>query len=301
MNKLPNFFLVGTGKAGTTSLHRYLRQHPQVYMSGVKEPSYFAEEVRPEHLSEDFLRHARAQPQKWPITDWAEYQDLFANANGAKAIGEATPSYLWSETAAAGIHGRFPAAKIVMILRDPAERAFSQYLHQLAEGLTRATFREQIERAARGGHGKLGVEYPFLEVGLYYEQVKRYLDLFPREQIRIYWYEEAWRQPACLLADLFAFLEVDDRFRVDMSRKALARRAPRMTTAWYFVKRYHIGRTVKKLSPKWLEPRLRKLAYQPEKSLKMEALDRRWLVDYYRADVERLEGLLERDLAAWKR
>ena len=301
MNKRPNFFLVGTGKAGTTSLHRYLRQHPQIYMSVVKEPSYFAEEVRSEHLSEAFLRHVRRQGQKWPVTDWTEYEALFANANGAKAIGEATPSYLWSETAAAGIHARLPGAKIVMILRDPAERAYSQYLHQLAEGLTRATFREQIEHGMRGGHRKLSAEYPFLEVGLYYEQVKRYLDLFPREHIRIYWYEEAWQQPACLMADLFGFLEVDEGFRVDVSRRALERRAPRLASAWYFVKRYNISRRVKELSPEWLEPRLRKLAYRPEKSLRMAERDRQYLVEYYRDDVRKLEGLVERDLSAWMR
>ena len=70
--------------------------------------------------------------------------------------------------------------------------------------------------------------YPFLEIGLYYEQVKRYLERFPRERIRIYWYEEAWRQPGRLMADLFEFLGVDPAFQPDLSRRSLERRAPRL-------------------------------------------------------------------------
>lgn len=84
-----------------------------------------------------------------------------------------------------------PDAKIVMILRDPAEHAFSQYQHQLSAGLTRAGFPDHLRECMRPGVG-LGIHHPFLEVGLYYRQVKRYLDRFPRDRIRIYWYEEAW-------------------------------------------------------------------------------------------------------------
>jgi Sulfotransferase domain len=94
-----------------------------------------------------------------------------------------------------------------MILRDPAERAYSQYLHQLAEGLTRYTFRRQCEICARGEGRQLSILHPFQEVGLYHRQVERYLDRFPRANIRFYWYEEDWRQPARLLADLSRFLE----------------------------------------------------------------------------------------------
>src|SRR6266496_4229203 len=148
-----------------------------------------------------FRKHVRRQsigmsnPLGWLVLDWDDYRRLFQDVRGETAVGEATPAYLWSETAAGNIHARVPHARIIMILRDPAERAFSQYLHQLAEGLTRYSFREQIEKSARGGQRQLSILYPFLEVGLYYEQVKRYLNHFPRHQIRIYWYEEAWRRP----------------------------------------------------------------------------------------------------------
>src|SRR5262245_13886221 len=124
--QLPNFFLVGTGKAGTTSLHRYLQQHPQIYMSPVKEPSYFASEIRPENLTEPLRRHVRLQsrelakhladgkpvsPLGWLAAEWDDYLRLFAKVKNEKAIGEASAIYLWSETAARNIHARIPAAK----------------------------------------------------------------------------------------------------------------------------------------------------------------------------------------------
>lgn len=297
----PNFFIVGTGKAGTTSLYRYLSQHPQIYMSPIKEPSYFASEVRLENLSPAFRKHVRRQsigmsnPLGWLVLDWNEYLELFRNANGEKAIGEATPSYLWSESAAANIHARIPHAKIIMMLRDPAERAFSQYLHQLSEGLTRYTFREQIEKSARGGHRELSILYPFLEVGLYYDQVKRYEHYFPSHQIRIYWYEEAWRRPQWLLSDIFEFLEVDPAFQPDLAERTLQRRAPRAPALNYLLKKYEIWPRMKRLIP----PSLRAMAFHRGKNLVLDTKDRQFLIAYYREDIRNLAALLNRDLSAW--
>src|SRR5690349_15119687 len=106
---LPNFFLVGAGKAGTTSLHGYLQQHPQIYMSPVKEPCYFADEVRPANLETRIQTHVRRQtellpallndgepvkPLGWLACDWDDYVRLFRHVNGEKAIGEASAVYL---------------------------------------------------------------------------------------------------------------------------------------------------------------------------------------------------------------
>ena len=313
---LPNFFIVGTGKAGTTSLHSYLRQHPQIYMSPVKEPGYFATEIRAANLSGPLRRHLAVQslalpkilndgapfnPYGWLAGDWQDYERLFQGVNGEKAIGEATAAYLWSATAAANIRARLPEARIIMILRDPAERAFSQYLHQLSVGLTGATFRQHLEQCARAGRKKLSHLYPFLEIGLYCDQVKRFLDLFPREHIRIYWYEEAWRQPASLLADVFRFLDVDHTFQPDLSRKRLERRAPRIVGPHHFLKKFGLWYPLKALVPARLRAPLRQLAFRPGRSLAMDPNDRRYLIDYYRDDIQRLAALLDRDLSAWLR
>src|SRR4051812_12329998 len=128
---LPNFFVVGAGKAGTTSLHRYLAQHPQIYMSPVKEPCYFASEIRPAQLSSATARHVQrqtqalpellrdgkpVQPHGWLACDREDYLRLFQHANGQRAIGESSAAYLWSESAPGNIAAEVPDARIVMIL-----------------------------------------------------------------------------------------------------------------------------------------------------------------------------------------
>src|SRR5262245_1508584 len=128
---LPNFFVVGTGKAGTTSLYHYLRQHPQIYMSPVKEPCYFASEIRPENMASAYVSHIRrlsrnlprllddgrpVSPLGWVVSEWDDYLRLFRQVAGETAIGEASAAYLWSATAARNIAAAAPDARIIMIL-----------------------------------------------------------------------------------------------------------------------------------------------------------------------------------------
>jgi hypothetical protein len=188
-----------------------------------------------------------------------------------------------------------------MILRDPAERAFSQYLHQLSVGLTGATFRGHLERCERGGEHELSALYPFLEIGLYHRQVKRFLDLFPRRQICIYWYEDAWRRPANLLADVFRFLRVDADFEPDMSRHSHRRRAPRMVRTHHLLKKSGFWYPLRDLVPGRLLPSFRRFAFRGGRSLTIRPEDRRYLIDYYREDIRNLAGLLNRDLSTWLR
>jgi len=306
---IPNFFLVGAGKAGTTSLYHYLRQHPAIYMSPVKEPCYFADEIRAKNIGRAFLENLERQtrrhpellgagpikPLAWIAQDWEDYLRLFRDARGQPAIGEATASYLWSSTAAANIRRAIPHAKIIMMLRDPAERALSQYLHQLAAGYTRETFRRHLDRCLRDPHRELSIYYPFLEAGLYAAQVKRFLDLFPPQQVRIYWFEEAWRDPKLLLENLFTFLGVDPGLPIDTSRKYLERGAPRFPRAHHYLKR--LAAPLRAAIPASLHSRLRRAAFAPAPSL--TPADRQFLIDYYREDIHRLSQLLSRDLTPW--
>lgn len=311
--RLPNFFIVGAGKAGTTSLYHYLRQHRLIYMSPIKEPGYFASEVRPQNLDESFLKHLKrmsrdlplvmnhASPpsMEWLVSEWEDYVRLFQGVRHETAIGEASAAYLWSETAAARIAARIPDARIVMILRDPSERAFSQYLHQFSSGLTRSTFREHLETCHESHNGRLSVHYPLLEVGLYYEQVRRYLERFPRNNTRIFWYEEAWRNPEGLLFDLFRFLGVDASFRPDTSKKSLLRRAPRFPALNRALKQSDVVYDLRRGIPEWVRSPVRSLLFRPGRHLRMKAEDRQYLVNYYRNDVQKLSALLGRDLSAW--
>jgi hypothetical protein len=281
--KLPNFFIVGAPKAGTTSLYAYLGQHPQVYMSPVKEPSYFA----PEQCRHDF------------IFSWPSYLKLYENVSDEIAIGEATASYLWSETAACNIAARFPRARIIINLRNPIDRAYSQYLQMLTDGVTRKSFREQIDASLRFNNQEFGLLWPFLELGRYYEQIKRYFDKFPRSQIHISYHEDLEHAPEPLMADLFAFLGVAPGFVPDISYRHNEPRIVKLTGAAYLLKKWRIWPYLRNIAPRPLGPRLRSLMLRSRASLQMESADRAFLADYYRDDIEKLATLLNRDLNAW--
>ena len=311
---LPSFFIVGAPKTGTTSLHHYLDQHSQIYMSPVKEPCYFASEVRLEHFGREFEPAARKSSQRLHeylegpmvggdpggiVSNWEDYLKLFKNVGTEKAIGEASVCYLWSPTAAVNIRSRIPDAKILMILRDPAERAFSQYLQYAANGLVRCSFREQIECSARNTRHEFNPLYPFLEYGQYYEQVKAYLALFPRANVRIYLYEEAWNDPAGFLKSIFEYLGVDPEFRADVSRRSLQGRAPRTLTGQYLLRKAGLTPRLKTLLPKIVRKGIRRSLFKTNDPPRIDASDRKYLSDYYRDDVEKLSSLLDRDLGGW--
>jgi hypothetical protein len=310
---LPSFFIVGAPKTGTTSLYHYLNQHPQIYMSPIKEPCYFASEVRLERFSPEFESCAKSRSRRLGaylagprgvdpggiVADWEDYLKLFKNVDCETAIGEASVCYLWSSTAAANIFSQIPEAKIVMILRDPAERAFSQYLQYAANGMVRQSFREHIQCCARNTSHEFNTLHPFLEYGLYYGQVKAYLDLFPSANVRIYLYEEAWNDPPRFLKAIFEYLSVDSEFKADVSRRSLERRAPRLLTSRYMLRKSGLAPRLKTLIPRPIQESFRIALFKPRGSLRMRAPDRRYLCDYYRDDVGKLSSLLDRDLRTW--
>jgi hypothetical protein len=314
MVKLPNFFIVGAPKAGTTSLYTYLDQHPQVYMSPLKEPSYFAAELRAENFSEELrprvARELRALEQYLRgdmrekrfgglVSNWEDYLKLYRHVSDERAIGEATASYLWSPTAARNIAARIPHARIIIILRNPVERAYSQYLQMLSVGVTLGSFRELIEASLECRDQRLGIAWPLLEYGCYSGQIERYYLQFERSQIHISYYEELQRSPQKLTADLFKFLGVDAGFVPDVSRRHHEPVVPRLNSLAYLLKRSGLWPYLRRLAPAPLGPRLRSVLVRSRGSLQMQPADRAFLTDYYRDDIARLASLLDRDLSSW--
>src|SRR5580765_4773440 len=141
--KLPNFFIVGAAKSGTTSLYEYMKMHPEVYMAPIKETHHFSTDIdntqfRPNYarsLNKDLTSFLEGDMSDGIfhafVKDWNQYVKLFGKVNSEKAIGEVTNSYLYSHEAAQNILSRFPNAKVIMILRNPIDRAFSHYLMDL--------------------------------------------------------------------------------------------------------------------------------------------------------------------------
>jgi hypothetical protein len=313
---LPNFFLVGAPKAGTTSLYHYLDQHPQIYMSPVKEPHYFSEEIRFENFTEELqsltvpklaaFREYIEGPMSTKfsaglVADWADYVRLFRGVRGEAAIGEASVSYLWSPTAAHNIARHFPEARILIMLRNPVELAFSNYLAGASLADSYFPFHGHVEAALKSKSTRIGKLYPFLEFGLYYEQVRRYFALFPRECVGVHLYDEYVREPARLLQDIFRFLHVDTHFVPNLSRKHMQPRVPRSYFAKQALERVGLWQMAGALMPSPIRPLLRRIAFQSRSALQIDPADRARLLAFYRDDIRKLADLLGRDLSAWLR
>jgi len=315
---LPNFFVAGAPKAGTTSLYYQLDSHPQIFMSPIKEPCYFASELRFENFSREWQAQLQRENESLreylrgpmtvkrfggPVADWNDYLSLFRNARCEKAIGEASVSYLWSPTAARNIAARIPDAKIVLVLRNPVDRAFSQYLQAVSSGFMRTSFRERSEAAVNSQSHSQAMEFdvlnPFLEFGLYFEQVKRYLDVFPRENILIHIYEQMRLKPEEAMARTYEFLGVSAAEAAHPCARFMEPRVPRMLLLGYGLKKFGIWQTTARMVPDSLRPTVRRAVNRPRASLKIDPADRAFLQSYYREDILKLECLLQQNLRFW--
>src|SRR5438045_1184872 len=171
-HKLPNFFIVGAPKAGTTSLYHYLKNHPEVFMSPIKEPNYFSYE---ETVKQNLYHKEKG------VGTFEEYAELFVSANGHhKAVGEASVSYLFYSSVPEKIKELIPDAKIIMSLRNPVERGTSHYFMEHKLGYVSESLDDIVFRKSKHKHAHLYYQQ-FVELGLYYQQVKRYIDIFGTE------------------------------------------------------------------------------------------------------------------------
>ena len=273
----PNFFIVGAAKAGTTSLYKYLIGVPGVYMSPIKEPRYFSEINPPEIV---------AMP---PVRDRAEYLRLFQGAKDEAAIGEASVIYLADPETPKRIRHAVPGARIIILLRDPVERAFSDYLMHVREGWQTFSFQEALQKGLyKGG---------YLELGFYAEQVKRYLDTFGPERVKIIIFEEFILDTKGTASDVLKFLGVNSQPPVSVKEAYNAFAMPRVRWAYRIFGSRWARRAARTVVPAPLrllvkERVLLKKVSKP--AMPQEA--RKFLEDCYRDDVRRLEDILGRKL-----
>ena len=300
---LPNFLVIGAGKSGTTSLYHYLRQHPQIFMSPTKEPKFFALEGVGIYFRGPGDQEVMTQTaDNRSVTEIGAYERLFDGVRGEKAIGEASPIYLHSPQAPARIRHHIPDAKLVAVLRNPVERAYSAYLHQVRDGREWLGFRE----ALRAEEGRIrdgwAPGWRYRRVGFYFEHLSRYYELFGAEKLRVYLYEDLSESPVSVSQDIFRFLGVDGSFVPDTSLRHNPSGIPKSKALVALIKRPNpLKSAARAILPEKLRKRLsaslqtRNLSKAPP----MPEEARRELVEAYREDVLRLEGLIGRDLSGW--
>jgi hypothetical protein len=286
----PNFFIVGTMKGGTTSLYYYMKDNPDIYLPSNKEPNYFA--------SEDIVENS-----KIVIRDKKKYLSLFANVKDEHAIGEASTTYLYSAHAPVRIHQVIPEAKIVMILRDPIQRAFSQYLANVRNknlGLHKLSFTKALQLDYNKKDKRIGTSILYVERGMYYEQVKRYFDLFGRRQVKVLIFEEYIRDTAAQVRDVLEFLGTRFYLPPNVTEAYNSFFIPNNRFSHSILASDKLARLARFLPKSRLKQYLRKSILGnsiPKPEIEPDA--RAFLQEIFEPDIRKLESLLGRTLL-WK-
>lgn len=277
MEKIPNFFIVGAPKAGTTALYEYLSVHPAVFMPGnMKEPDYFSHE----EILQQQLYYKTSH-----ITEELQYKALFAGVKNQKAIGEASVSYLFYPKTAQNIYKFNPEAKIIIILREPVERAYSHYLMDLRLGLLNVELEEIVFRKLKHKFADMYYQQIVL-LGKYAEQILRYLEVFKPTQIKILFYDHLKANPEDVMKSIFKFLGVDADFYVDTSQKHNAYVAPKNRLIAKMYQMHQIRSSISQLVPDSVKNSLRSSLFRESKKPKMSDEVRDFLTSYYKSDIE---------------
>lgn len=294
---MPTFLVIGAGKSGTTALHRYLTQHPQIFMSTQKELRFFPFE----HRKPDFRGPGDEIDTATIVTSIEDYRGHFAAGADFPVRGESSPVYLYYPQTAGRIRHHIRDAKLIAVLRHPADRAYSQFLMKRRDGREMLGFGEALAAEGQRIADGWSHHWHYRQRGFYAAQLKSYFDLFDEEQLRVYLYEDYVTDPARFMRDIFRFLNVDDTFVPDMSVRHNESKIPRSRALQVFL----------------TEPRRTKNLFKPllpagwsrriGDSLRRQNLTRppfpvelrRQLTEGYRADIIELQDMLRRDLSHW--
>jgi len=300
----PDFIIVGAAKSGTTSVHEYLNEHPGVFMSSPKETDFFA------HQASDGRERFTWGGVQWDPAariDTAEkYTALFAMARQGQICGEASPSYLFNARVPGLVRDWNPSTRIVMLLRDPAERAWSDFLHNLRDGtepLPPERFMDAFHDGARRVEAGW-IEHADYEIkGRYGSQLEQWLRFFPREQVGVFFYDDLRSDPRAFMAALLAFIGADASFVPDVTQRYNITGVPKRRWLHRFIVHANpLKRLLRALVPKHLRRRLRLRVMQMNLDAPPPLPDdvRRQLAAHYLAETAKLEVLTGRDLSAWK-
>lgn len=286
---LPNFYLLGVPKAGTTALYHMLGQHADVYMSPVKEPQFLA------------------YPQKHTDIDTrAKYERLFDGVDGETIVGEASTDYFHNPETPGRIAELTPEAKMVVVLRDPAERAYSHYTMLVRNGAAaQRPYLEVLREAV--GKPEHDLKKDALGAGLkqsfYADALERYRSRFGPDQFHVVFYEAYRADMGAFVRGLYEFMQVRPDITVERQRANTSTQPRSKFLHWLFRRENPVKAAAKLVVPQGVRRRVNRWVYRRNQKdvepLPPEA--RAILTAAFREDVERVETILGVDLTAWKR
>lgn len=294
-NTLPNFLIVGTAKAATTTIHEYLKQHPDIFMTHWKEPSFF------KFMGKKNISFTTGRPVKF-VTTLNDYKDLFTNGINKTIRGESSTPYLYfyNETIE-NIKKTVPNykdVKILIVLRNPIDRAFSQYMMKVRDLVEEKSFFEAIKAEKTRMKENAHFDFFYVDRGLYFKQVKAYLNEF--NNVKIVLYDDFRETPEQVLADITSFLGLNAfNFKKIGSQNISGR--PKLKFVSRILKESVILKDISRIIvPKKF--RIEITSFIQRKTLEKEIIDqksKKYLQNFYYENIKDLEKLLNKDLSKW--
>ncbi len=295
---VPQFLVVGTARAGTTSLQHYLHQHPQIFMPSVKEPCFFS-------FAGGRINYKKGK-FAFAITDTEKYEKLFADAKPGQVTGEISTPYLFLHIQTVSnikqYHSDPAKLKIIIILRNPVERAYSQYLWRIRDGRENLSFEDALKQEKKRMEENYSFDYFYAHRGLYYEQVKSYLENF--DSVQIIRFEDFRNDFKNTMAELCRFLGVDDKFEFTRKSELNASSFPRfgmigkMITVESKIKFRMLNYIPGDIRMN-IRERFNRWNTSSQIPLPIQASTRVFLQEYYKDDIMKLQRLTGMDLQPW--
>lgn len=288
----PDFVLIGAAKAGTTALQWYLAEHPDIFMSPMKETNFFAHELD----DAGNALYGRPDLHRFPVTTAEQYEQLFGGAGGFSAVGEASALYLECPFAARKIKAHIPTARIVCGLRNPVDRAYSDYQMYLRTRGMRfdptTALSEDAEWARPDSH--------WMQIGLYHQMLEPYFDVFDRDDIHIYLFDDLVASTPTVVEGVYRFLGVDSAFSPDFATPHNVGGMPKSTILERVVTSSTMQRVLQPVVPRRLADSVRRIRtanMAPVPALPDDLRSR--LMEHFESDLRRTADLIERDLSLW--
>ena len=285
---LPNFIVIGAQKSGSTSLRYYLQEHPDICLY-----------PKESHFFDDETKH---------VFGVEYYERLFDDCCGDKAIGEVTPCYIYAQMAPGRMYETLPGAKLILIMRNPIDRAYSHYWKNIQNGREVLTFEDAIGKE----NERIGIDnwhmmnYSYMNRGIYYRQIERFLEHYSIQNMLFLLFEEFIQDVNGTLQEIYGFLGIDSQFsstrikevknKAKMSKSKLLFRlakgdyeSPKIIKKIMYASRvqYLLRLVNNKINVKEIE--------YPQMDLDI----RQWLLDFYHRPNLRLGKLLNLDLSIW--
>lgn len=302
MKSRPNLFFIGAMRCGSTSINLMLDQHKDIFMSPIKEPRFFEAEVLRSMIKDDSAKDSEYKEfiSKGKHRILEAYLELFNGAEQQKYLGESS-HYIYSPSTAKLIKDFSPEARILISLRDPVDRLFSEYQLFKRRGKTYKNFKSFLNENAKVQQGKLyEKEGGRLNKGFYYDRLKVFLDVFGKENVKIIFFEDFSRDGKVVMNEVFSWLglEMNQISEVHTQKSGAIKQNPIFR---FLLNNRSLKRMLRRFVPKLLKEKIRSKVY--DVALEKEEMDdksRELLKQYYAKDRQMLIQNLGLDLSKWQ-